>query len=102
MKVRMLDWLQMELDLSEHPKEVSDYVFDQLPDRLNAQETTIREIVDEMELDSDYDKQIITVTTLVPELVQRIIEEKEADMNFEKRAAKEVLEAGYRALEESE
>ena len=85
MKTKMLSWIEIECDLSEHPKEVSDYVLDQFVDRVEGVET---------EVNRDYDKQKVTFTSPTIDLIQRIIEEKEADMNFEKRTSQEVLERG--------
>ena len=70
------------IDLSEYPQEVTDYVFDQLSDRLFSD--VIRE-VDDFEVDADYEHQTLEITCLVTEIVRRIIEEKEHDIDYERR-----------------
>jgi hypothetical protein len=84
MKVKMTSWLDMEIDLSEFPKEISDYVLDQLEDRL-SDSNEVTDIVKETEIEKDYTKQILKVQAVIPEIVQKIIEEKEADMEFESK-----------------
>jgi len=84
LKAYMLDWIQMELDLSKYPKEVSDYVFDQIEDRL-GDSLDIMEIVEATEIETDYENQKITLSALFPEVIQKIIQEKEADIEYERR-----------------
>ena len=87
MKTKMNSWIEAECDLSEYPKEVTDYVLDQISDRL---ETT--DLFTEMEIEVNHDKQTVKFTSPIVELIQRIIEEKEADMTYEEKHEEQNLE----------
>ena len=82
MKVKALNELTLEYDLAEYPKEVSDYVFDQIEDRL-ADSLEVMEIVEATEFEINYEKQTIQFSGVIQEMLQKIIEEKEADMAYE-------------------
>jgi len=99
LKTKMTSWIEIECDLSEYPKDLSDYVLDQFEDRIYQALKTDGIDVEDIEFERDYEKQKLTFSSPVVDLIQKIIEEKQADMNFEKRASQECLEAG---LEEAD
>jgi len=80
----MLTWIETECDLSEYPKEVSDYVFDQLKDRL-ADSSEVMTIVEATEIETNYKTQTVQFTAVIPEVIQKIIEEKVADIDYERK-----------------
>jgi len=77
------DGLYLVFDLSDENQEVADYVLDQLNDRIDEE---LKELVIE-EMDIDREKRTVVVTNVIADAVQRIIEEKQADMDFEEKNA---------------
>jgi hypothetical protein len=69
------------VDLADEPKEVSDYVLDQIGDRVDTEE----DLQNVGEVAVDYDKQTLSYSDPVIQLVQRIIDEKYADMEQEEQ-----------------
>jgi len=69
--------LELAIDLSEYPKDVSDYVFDQIEDEVCEHF--------EYEIERDYTNQKLIITCYITEHIQRIIEEKLHDMEYERR-----------------
>lgn len=79
MKVTFSDQGFLRLDLSDESPEISNYLFDQLPDRVN-------ELVEhEHSIETDYDKQFVEVSIPILGLMYRIVEEKEHDIEYEKK-----------------
>lgn len=76
-----VDGLDLVLDLSEYSSSVTDYVLDQFEDRL----PDIIDIITNAEIDQNYKKKTITITNVLLELVNQIVEEKEYDEEREKR-----------------
>jgi hypothetical protein len=77
-----------EVDLSDLPKEVSDYAFDQLGDRLTGQEdVTIAEATMAGEgVRRNYDSQTVVIDeTFIGAAICRICREKIADIEYEVR-----------------
>lgn len=80
MKTKMTSWIEIECDLSEYPKEVSNYAMDQFEDRIG--ESCVR---DEMEIETNYEKQTLTFTSPMIEIIQHAIEEKQHDIEYERK-----------------
>ena len=74
--------MEISCDLSDLPKEVTDYLFDQLEDRI---EHDMIDMVIQMEINSDYQNQKLEITSPVLNLIWKIIEEKQHDMKYEER-----------------
>lgn len=82
MKTKVQNNMEISCDLSDLPKEVTDYLFDQLEDRI---EHDMIDMVIQMEINSDYQNQKLEITSPVLNLIWKIIEEKQHDMKYEER-----------------
>lgn len=69
------------ITLDKESQDVADYVLDQFEDRLTGAE--IQDVIENRELELDYENKSITVTNIIAELIQRAIEEKEHDIEWE-------------------
>ncbi len=83
MKVTFSDQGFLRVDLSDEPQEVSNYLLDQLPDRVS-------ELMEhEHSIETDHEKQFVEVSIPILDLIYRIVEEKEHDIEYEKKHAKQ-------------
>ncbi len=80
----MKDWITVEIDLSEYPQEVVDYVGDQMEDRVTDSQA-IMDMVAEAENEIDYKSKKIKFASPIINLIMKIIEEKQADMEYEQK-----------------
>jgi len=77
-----IDGLSVGYNLREFPTDVIDYVKDQLPDRLGDTKEMM-ELLSETATDVESEAGVITVEDPVLNLIYKIIEEKQADMQLQ-------------------
>jgi len=83
MKIETRNDMDLLVDLSDQPEEVTNYLFDQLEDRIN--DLDITELIAETEIDTDYENQKLEITSPLLNLIHKIIEEKQHDIDWERR-----------------
>ena len=81
-KVEVINGINLEIDLSDLDEEVRDYVTSQLPDRLDDRDIVL-DVIDNIEL--DIKDGIVTVTSFILEMIQKTIEEKQHDIEHERK-----------------
>ena len=90
MKVR-IEGYNVVFDLSDEDEEVVDYVLDQIDDRIDEEVSDIE--IDELEIDRT--KKIVKIPNILQIAVERIIEEKQADMQYERKHEEDMdIESG--------
>ena len=79
MKLTITEHNNIEVDLSEYSQEVVNYVFDQLPDRMD-------ELTDLIEgVKTNYETRKANFSSAIIDLIDRILDEKLADIDYERR-----------------
>lgn len=79
MKLTITEHNNIEVDLSEYSQEVVNYVFDQLPDRMD-------ELTDLIEgVKTNYETRKANFRSAIIDLIDKILDEKLRDIDYERR-----------------
>jgi hypothetical protein len=80
MKIRVDNLWRLHIDLSQFDREESNYAFDQFLDRYFDTPPD-----DDIEVEFDYENQKMITTIPILEILQKAIEEKENDIEWERK-----------------